>query len=997
MAGVVAALAIVVALGAVYLFAFRGEDESGGTAVESWLPPELTGESEMTLEPLAGGTMRVGAASVQVFPGTFAEAVRVTASLGTDGELTLHAEPPLDLALPARITLPLPPNTGWGEDPKRWPVVVGSGDGPALVLQPNTVEGDSLSVDVPHFSGYLPAAWESAGKLLATLGKVLSAPPAPKQPGGVDVGMSLPENYDTDASVGQVRIHVRATTGGPKPESPPAGKLPAEWQAFSGVNVLVSGFRRSASNQPLEEVLLGNSPIGDGGGAQLDVTLPPGGLWEETNAGQAVLVIKLVKDGQTVLEKTVPVPIGGYWAAFQCWRGRDTARAWKRFTVYYLKSPEQSGHPDRHYQTDSAGTYTAQTGPALYEPARVLDACSALSAAYDAFNSAAHFGDAANAPSDEMDVWLQNWDENYAGNVGNYVVLSVKAATAEEFRVNAAHELAHRFQHQYSTGLFGSGGWLHDASAEYLAHRAFLPAGESNQTMSRFFGGNPAWVNNGLFSSVEADNYSASSFLAFLADAYGMNIAREVWVEGGSGRANVTSWETHLDNLVKRHAPGSSLADAWGSFMNAYLVDAKAWGDWKGLTPWVALTDVTFDAASPSSLFQSHRAPTPYFSAGGVLFRAANTNAVTIVTHITAFPAQRASESATSWYGLGAGDAADGTMTPLTLAFVSGKADYTGSFRLGAMKDALGPGPKARIVHVYRGLHGGGYNWIRYDTWALPRVSNVEFDHSSGKLTWPKSPVEGLRDESKEELFATYELVAQRSGRPDEWVVLDTVSGFGMDSYDAVVDPARLSREGLEAPVCVRVKDRADNTSPEGCPDGSTIYTGTTSQGTTIRLAVNTAAKTWRLQQLDYVLPSTSCAVLGFPAKGDLATIATGPAGELGWDAIQSWAEAYYRKFFTTRAEMDAGFRDLWGWMTGGVVDNRQLGFGVPSATLQANLLHDWTSLDAFLKSDDSWGAASFGTITADGASVSGSFHLPYSNLWCQGMIDVTYTANRIK
>ena len=228
---------------------------------------------------------------------------------------------------------------------------------------------------------------------------------------------------------------------------------------------------------------------------------------------------------------------------------------------------------------------------------------------------------------------------------------------------------------------------------------------------------------------------------------------------------------------------------------------------------------MAFDPSKPSSLFRSTRLPTPLFSAGGILFRVANTPAVTIVAHITAFPADRAMKSDTSWYGVAPGDTADGTVTPLTFATANGLADYQGSFRLGPDKGALGPGPRARFIHVYRGLAGTGYNWIRYDTWALPQVSGVEFDSATGKLTWPPSPVEGLIDRTKRDLFDEYEVVARRKDRPDDWAVLDTVAG-GKDSYELVIDQARLTREGVGPDVCVRVRDVEGNTSPEGCPEG---------------------------------------------------------------------------------------------------------------------------------------------------------------------------------
>jgi hypothetical protein len=664
------------------------------------------------------------------------------------------------------------------------------------------------------------AALLVAGAVALTLGRDGGGDGPSNSDGGSDSDSTTPGAWLPLESTGQA---VQATTGGPKPEAPPGdATLPAEWKRFEGLNVVVSGYRRVPPNNQLEEVVIANEPLGQGARRTVNITLPPGGLWQASNAGQAVLTVKLIQGGKPIVEKSVPAPIGGYWESFACTTGKDaTSSRWGRFTVYYLKNPNQAGYPDSRYKPGPTAGYGGWDGkPLAAAPGRVFDTCSALTTAYRAFNGAAYFNDTTNSPSDEMDVWLQNWDENYAGNVSNYIVLSVRGATAEEFRVNAAHELAHRFQHQYSIGLFGSGGWLHDASAEYLAQRVFLPAGESNQTMVRFFGGNPSWVNNGLFSSAESDNYSAASFLAYLSDVYGINIAREVWVEGGSGLANVSSWAAHIDGVVKRHSSTGSLAEAWAGFTRAYLVDARGWGDWKAVPPWVALTDVTFDATKASTLFSSRRMTTPLFSAGGVLFRVANTPAATIVMHITAFPAERASGSETSWYGLAPGESADGTITPITLGFVDGKADYQGSFRLGPDEGALGPGPRAHVLHIYRGLAGSGYNWIQYDSWALPRVASVEYDDTTGKLTWPKSPVEGLADGAKRELFEEYEVVARRQGSPNEWVVLDSVDG-GDDTYEVVIDGARLAREKAGPEVCVRVRDIGTNTGPEGCPEGS--------------------------------------------------------------------------------------------------------------------------------------------------------------------------------
>ena len=159
-----------------------------------------------------------------------------------------------------------------------------------------------------------------------------------------------------------------------------------------------------------------------------------------------------------------------------------------------------------------------------------------------------------------------------------------------------------------------------------------------------------------------------------------------MWVEGGSGVANLSDWLGSLDTLIKRHAATGSLADAWLRFTNAYLADAKSWGDWTGVATWIALTDVPLDGAKTSGLFRSIRSTTPNVSAGGVLFRVANTNSVTIGVHITGFPAERAMSAETSWYGLAPGDGADGNVTQLALQYSANTAVYDGSFRLGPEK-----------------------------------------------------------------------------------------------------------------------------------------------------------------------------------------------------------------------------------------------------------------------------------------------------------------------
>ncbi len=183
----------------------------------------------------------------------------------------------------------------------------------------------------------------------------------------------------------------------------------------------------------------------------------------------------------------------------------------------------------------------------------------------------------------------------------------------------------------------------------------------------------------------------------------------------------------------------------------------------------------------------------------------------------------------TSWYGFAPGDGADGNVTQLALQYSANTAVYDGSFRLGPEKSALGPGPRARIMHVYPSQEKSGLNWIRYDAWALPKPVSVEYDDSTGKLTWPKSPVEGLKNNEKQELFEAYEVVAPLRAKPGEWIVLETVVG-GEDSYEAVIDAARLAKEGAGPDVCVRVRDTVGYTSPEGCPErlGELVFRLTT-------------------------------------------------------------------------------------------------------------------------------------------------------------------------
>ena len=112
-----------------------------------------------------------------------------------------------------------------------------------------------------------------------------------------------------------------------------------------------------------------------------------------------------------------------------------------------------------------------------------------------------------------------------------------------------------------------------------------------------------------------------------------------------------------------------------------------------------------------------------------------------------------------------------------------------------------------------------GLNWIRYDAWALPKPVSVEYDDGSGAATSlaqePRRRIEEQREAGT--------LRGVRGGRaapakPGEWIVLETVVG-GEDSYEAVIDAARLAKEGAGPDVCVRVRDTVGYTSPEGCPE----------------------------------------------------------------------------------------------------------------------------------------------------------------------------------
>lgn len=755
------------------------------------LPSVLTGVDEQQALPETGARLEAGLARVDIRPLAVTEPVTVRAELAADRSLSVTMDPPLGMEVPALVTLPLPPGAEAGEDPTTWPVALLESEGvEPLVLQPEAVGERTFSVLVPHFSKVTPMQQAAA---LAKAGGAAPSMGAPYMPAVVDVKVSLPENLLPEAEVTYVTLTISArarttvNNGVPVLED---GKVTPDWAKFRHLKVRLFDSKT--------EMKVNFLPLGEGeiwNGQPLTITIPTQSGWRQMRS--AFLRLE-DESGRLLVVRSIALPNGKYWKQAQC----TELGVFDDFVVNYLWDPRSTGHPDTNY----AGEAPAKG----LIPSRVLDACDALTFAYTSLKSPRWFNDPGNAPSLPMDVWLQPWQENEAGNVRNWISLRTSAGTFDEFRRDAAHEMAHRFQHAYSIGY--SGGWFHDVSAEYLANRIYGP----DEVLAPFVGLVPQWVNVGLLNGQDVELYSGSSFLAYLSATYDINVAR-LWVEGASGLRNLQSWQTYIDSLLRGRTNGVGLTKAWADFGKLYLVDHSEWGDWTGVASEPAFyPGAIMELSARKSFYATVTTDTPYLSAGGRIIRVGGVPSATVVYHVSDPNQGRYARTADYW--LSPSTTVDGRADPIELTG-SRPLEATGSVRVGKTEGSYSEDGLIRITFVYSDWEGKSpvSSPLVIEAWALPEVAGVELDQATGRVTWEPSVVEGLADAKDTRLFAEYELVARQAGSPGAWVVVETVEP-GKDEYEAVVTAAEITAARGEGDICVRVKDVFGNVSPEACP-----------------------------------------------------------------------------------------------------------------------------------------------------------------------------------
>ena len=821
------ALVVVFLLAVAGLFVFMTRGEEGGTPASPVVPGSSTtlvasslGSGSVQASPEQGGVVTAGIARVEIRPLALAEPATISATLNADRSLDISIEPQAALRVPALVTLPLPAGAEAGEDPSKWPVVLLESPGQdPLVIEPDAVSDSTFAVLVPHFSKATPMLQGAAN---AKVGGASAGSGKPFMPAVIDAKVGLPENNDPGAEVSQVLITVSAKArtsengGVPKMDG---GQLGAGWERFGRLRVRVY--------ESTEGLKAGALPIADqeltNGGP---ITFPVSVRWGDDPLRAAYIRLE-DEAGRLLVVRSLVLPNGKYWKELACSGAGD----YEEFNVHYLWDPRSTGFPDANYAANAAAKGLV--------PARVFDSCEALTYAYRLYKNPRWFG-AGNLPSMPMEVWLQPWRENESGNVRNWISLRTSAGNYDEFKRDAAHEMAHRFQHQYSIGY--GGGWFHDASAEYLANRIYGP----DEEIARFIGLSPAWITNGMMDGGDIDAYSASSFLAYLSSTYGINVAK-LWTEGATGLGNLQSWQSYLDAVLRPKTNNVGISKAWDDFSRAYLVDHSTWGDWTGAdldSVFVARGNLTLGGGKP--YYGINRRPVPYLSAGGVLVKFSGAPSATIVYRVAL------SSSRWSHYWLNPGVVIDGRGEPISLDDTR-PPSKSGSFKLGATKDSIDDRGVARLTYSFGDFEGGDAknSELVVEAWALPEVVGVEQSDVGGLLKWPASPVEKMADNEKRSLFDGYEVVAQRKDRPGTWAVLQTEAG-GKENYEYTIDAAALARAGATLPVCIRVKDVLGNAGTEGCPSaGATSFqiTGATfAEAGVIKepLMVNVGLPYWR-------------------------------------------------------------------------------------------------------------------------------------------------------
>jgi hypothetical protein len=758
------AAALVACLGAVGLWlALR----PAGAALD----PSRCGRGVAVISPGAALALRAGAASVEAPRGAFAFAGRLEAELRPDGSLAIALSPAQEPAFPAEVTLPLPP----GADPAdpfgpRGPVAVLLSEGRRpLLLRPESLGPDWMRLRVPHFSTVWPAVYDDAAVWMKKQGQTLGALVSKSSPALLNVvSIRRPKSFSAGADVSSIEISVQAATANGAPPDDAAKPF------FAGLKVRVCR---------ADDVELGAAALDAKGRGVL--TVAP----EQPGPGKppvlTVVLSLLAADGSLITTTTVTLPAGKLWASTDCVDPGAPGKP-KRFTIYYLAPRGLSDDPDYGY--------TGRSGAAGGVPARALDACAALLFAHEAYRDR-ELRDPAGAPG-ETDVWLQPWEESEASRYRDYIMPKTMAPDGfDTFKVSAAHELAHRFQHQYSWGYVG--GWFHDASAEFLANKVFgYGTDVSRLTLST----QPDWLHQGMMSGAGLAAYGYSSFLAFAADRYGVEIGR-LWPTA----SNASSWGAVLDAQLK--AKGSGLGDAFERFARVWLVDHQWGSGWAepAVASMIALVLRANDFAFNGGKLRVRASlPIAYLSAGGmaVSWRGTGGEGASVFGRIAA-PAGK------GFIGLCPGEQVSGQ--PCRAFGIAGGGSVAAgtekiAFTLGTSPGAI-DGSGARVVYWYTDWSNlsASAGTIEADLWAIPQPAGLQLadDPAKGKiLSWGPSPLE-----REKELFKDYRVELR--------------DGAGSVIFESSETAARLALPadavGKAQEACVRARDAEGNAGPEAC------------------------------------------------------------------------------------------------------------------------------------------------------------------------------------
>ena len=842
-ASVVVAVLAVGASTAVVLLRAPSRAGPATTDLPVFLPAEMTGTAELHITPAAGGELHAAAVTVAIEPGAVAASAEVAVGVAADGSVHLTMDPPQRLALPARVTLPMPPGAELGDDPALWPAVVlehgptshraragasaseleHSGEAPHL-LTIDSADSHSLTVALAHFSTLRPMTRRDAARRLAWSEEARADLADPNAPRDFTTAVKLPETSGTSAETSSIILEVAANTGGPTPRTPVItnGKLASEWSKFATLHVMVEG--RRSDGDPTDKKYVRTFVITNGKGAhKIDLTSTMD--WLQGNSPYTSLVVTLkTAEGRTIAATHVAVPIGKMFASYQC---RDQAgKEWA--TISYIRDPASAHHTGKSYTPEEAPADPSQ-------PAMAIDTCKVLIAAYPLLAKVL-----AVEPSVPMSVVLQPWRESSARYTNGIVeIRTSKLSGFHQLRSEVTHELTHMFQFKYSLSLFKTGLWFHETSAEYHAHWIWDQGG-ANLRVDEFAGGREAdaeWIHRGFTSPIDTDNYAGASFLAYLASTRGLSVSG-LWKEG----KNSESWLTTIDRALGGDGSGPKLSAAWAEFAKAYLIDHALW---PGSTGWgqvnvaAALSStgstIAFSTAAHLAKKKVRLKPTslraPPLSGGGfsLAWRPGGGEAATFVVKLEP-------RSGAGYWGRFPGNGVDGR-PGIELAEVSGggqvqRAQLTDVFVLGAKEDRPEHDPPlskeraARYVYYYTDTSPPvTYNTsrpdaqrsllsdtgLRFEAWAIPEVTGVTTERVPPskhllKLTWSRSALEQEKD-----LFGGYEVLVRVPKREDK--VLDKLDA---DTLEYQVDAAKQAA-AESARLCVRVVDVDGTAGPAGC------------------------------------------------------------------------------------------------------------------------------------------------------------------------------------